>query len=309
MTNDVDINVMIDKTADWLKARGIYIPAEYKRRDPREPGRKEKHALEDKLQRRLRQRFNGQRRRLRKYMEFKYPDRKARYTKADGDRVEEIIENLPGSIWDDPNIDKKVGSVLLEGLNLGTDLFLSSVPIGIDAAGPRTAAIKWLNTYITGDEGAQGWFDLLDQTTQQALRNTLFNFVGNRAVTVNDVMFGLSGVFEDYRLERIAVTELTRMFAQGQQLAGEALAQEHEGVTVIKTWFANQDDLVCPICGPLNGKSVKINAEFTGGDGKRYFNPPAHVNCRCWTQSRTDILDDIQLQQLDKPGGFADGGT
>jgi hypothetical protein len=42
-----------------------------------------------------------------------------------------------------------------------------------------------------------------------------------------------------------------------------------------KTW--NVDGPGCPICDPLDGETVPVNKEFTGGlDG-----PPAHPNCEC----------------------------
>jgi hypothetical protein len=41
---------------------------------------------------------------------------------------------------------------------------------------------------------------------------------------------------------------------------------------VVEIWLASQDELVCPICGPLHGKRR----------GQGWTEPPpAHPNCRC----------------------------
>jgi hypothetical protein len=43
---------------------------------------------------------------------------------------------------------------------------------------------------------------------------------------------------------------------------------------------------VCPICGYLDGQQVAPGEKFKDGEGNKYDNPPAHVNCRCATQVR-----------------------
>jgi SPP1 gp7 family putative phage head morphogenesis protein len=83
----------------------------------------------------------------------------------------------------------------------------------------------------------------------------------------------------------IATTEITRAYAEANQIAGEALAKEFEGVPVVKIWYTNEDDKVCPICGEFDGKEIPIDESF--GEGVK--NPPAHPNCRCWTTTSTRI--------------------
>ena len=96
------------------------------------------------------------------------------------------------------------------------------------------------------------------------------------------------------RAEMIAVTEITRLFAEGNKLAWEAT-----GLVSGKVWRTAEDDLVCPICRPLNGKIVEIDENFsllpeemteelltqaTGGAEFIWQTPPAHPRCRCWLQ-------------------------
>lgn len=45
----------------------------------------------------------------------------------------------------------------------------------------------------------------------------------------------------------------------------------------LKEWSTAFDELVCPICEPLDGEQVEVNAEFSGG----FQGPPAHNSCRC----------------------------
>jgi hypothetical protein len=77
-----------------------------------------------------------------------------------------------------------------------------------------------------------------------------------------------------WRASLIASTEVTRAFAEvNLEIAGE--------LDVIKgvTWLTANDELVCPICGPLNGatRPKKPGATFPGG----FDAPPAHPRCRC----------------------------
>lgn len=76
------------------------------------------------------------------------------------------------------------------------------------------------------------------------------------------------------RAELIAVTEITRAFAQGNTEAWKA--QGVEG----RKWFTSEDELVCPICGDLAGSVARLGDDFEGG----VDNPPAHPRCRCWVQ-------------------------
>lgn len=85
----------------------------------------------------------------------------------------------------------------------------------------------------------------------------------------------LTPIFGEARAGRIAATETTRLFAEGNQVAWQA-SQIVSG----KRWMTARDDLVCPICGPLAGTVAPLQGQFRGG----YDHPPAHVNCRCGVQ-------------------------
>jgi len=82
------------------------------------------------------------------------------------------------------------------------------------------------------------------------------------------------------RAARIAVTETTRIYAESERTAAEA----NPNIVYI-VWQTASDEIVCPICAPLEGARIpKGQRTFPGG-----YYPPAHVNCRCGTQGITEL--------------------
>ena len=127
----------------------------------------------------------------------------------------------------------------------------------------------------------------ISETTRKVIREAVSDFVATPGMTIADVMQRMP--FDAQRSQTIAVTETTRAYAEGNQIAGEVMKEQFPDVPVVKVWFTNNDDLVCEICGPLNGIEVGLDESWESDDGP-IDNPPAHVNCRCWTQTTTNIL-------------------
>lgn len=108
----------------------------------------------------------------------------------------------------------------------------------------------------------------------------------------------LNPVFGPDRARRIAVTEVTRTYA-----AGNLAAWKSTGLVTAKVWQTAVDERVCPICGPLHGQVVEIEANFSLADaalppGFRpeemiYMMPPAHPNCRCWLKP---VVSEVALK-------------
>ena len=88
-------------------------------------------------------------------------------------------------------------------------------------------------------------------------------------------------IFGSTRAAAIAATEVTRVFASGNMLAWDATGMVGE-----HTWQTARDDLVCPICGPMHGQTVKLGEPFHLPNGKEVSAPPSHVRCRCWTKPK-----------------------
>lgn len=83
----------------------------------------------------------------------------------------------------------------------------------------------------------------------------------------------LTPLFGSARASRIAVTEVTRVYAKGNVLAWEAT-----GVVSGMRWATAMDEKVCPLCGPLHGEIVSIDGIFI--------------------QTPTDIASSPQMQAL-----------
>jgi len=80
--------------------------------------------------------------------------------------------------------------------------------------------------------------------------------------------------FGPNRVENIAVTETTGAASAAGEIAVDATVGRNEE----DRWFTAEDQRVCPICAPLNGK--------TRSNWSRFFpdGPPAHPRCRCWIE-------------------------
>lgn len=203
--------------------------------------------------------------------------------KAAQDVITEWIGDFDDDWWAEgmEATEAELARILSAAARDGVALFADQASIGMDYALSNRQASTRASKYTTE------WLRGLNKTTRQALRDGLVSFVETPGFTIGDVMDLLP--FDDRRAERVAVTEITRVYALGNQVAGEQLASEFPGVRVVKTWITNNDDRVCDICGPLDGVEVGIDEAFQGGDGEYYENPPAHVFCRCFTETRTRI--------------------
>ena len=111
-------------------------------------------------------------------------------------------------------------------------------------------------------------------TTSERIQNEIANYILN-SETIGQLIDRIRNGYgySEQRARTIAVTEITRAFAEGNMAAWRA-----SGVIEKKRWNSNNDELVCPICAPLNGKVVGLNEEFAEGISA----PPGHTSCRCW---------------------------
>jgi SPP1 gp7 family putative phage head morphogenesis protein len=89
----------------------------------------------------------------------------------------------------------------------------------------------------------------------------------------------LEDVFGPVRAELIGVTEVTRAYQQGS-----VAAWKEAGIIKKKEVRVSEDELVCPICAPKNGKQYDL--DDPAGDS------PFHVRCRCWSVPVTEFLDE-----------------
>ena len=248
-----------------LAERAAKVGLTIKGRDPREPGLRKKNRMERRMQELLTRRLQKQLAALREHLTAMNPDRKAL--------------SAGGIIIQTDDIDAELLLLFVQAIREGIGIFDETIPLDVDFSSANLRALEYAREYVTK------WLQGLDETSANAVREAVQNFIDNPGTTIRDTIELLAPTFGETRAERIAVTEITRAYAEGNQLAAVDMAEQWPGVKVTKRWFTNNDDLVCPICGPLEGKEVDYNEDF--GDGIE--NPPAHVNCRCWTSTGTVI--------------------
>jgi SPP1 gp7 family putative phage head morphogenesis protein len=137
------------------------------------------------------------------------------------------------------------------------------------------------------------------RTTAKRLRGYIDDFVRSPDMTINQLGDLIGGLFDKGRAERIAVTEVTKTFARGNQTVWR-----ESGLVEKQRWNTAVDELVCFICAPLNGTVVGVNENWPG-----YLEgPPAHVLCRCWVTPVVEVhipepgSDEAFIQHLDDTG-------
>jgi len=185
------------------------------------------------------------------------------------------LAKIPPSFWTDSQLQ-----LAAELIPFSEDVYLASanrlletVPIGVDWALVNQDAVDWASRYV-----GQLVKDI-SKSTERAVGRAVSNFFAEEQ-TIGDLekrlarmkdKFGVA--FGPQRAEMIAVTEITRAATQGE--LGVAARLKAEGIEMRKVWQTNKDDLVCPICEPLQSKEEQ-DWRAVAPDG-----PPAHPRCRC----------------------------
>lgn len=183
---------------------------------------------------------------------------------------------LPPTFWDDeaemlfnimyPDILQAIEAGAVEAMGmLGAD-------VGVDFALVNTWAADFAKSYT---------YELvhdITQATMDVLREKVNSWVAT-GIPLDDMIKELAstGLYDDYRAFMIATTEITRAYGEGNLEAWEL-----SGVVQQVQWMTANDEIVCPICGELDGQTADLGEEAFEGYEGNVSNPPAHVNCRCW---------------------------
>ena len=156
----------------------------------------------------------------------------------------------------------------------------------------NTGMIEWVEiNYISG--GFEGGIPGINDTARTQIGKLINDWqhgdleVGSRAGGLPHLIAALEqhDAFSPARAARIAVTETTRIFAEGERAA--ALA--NEDVTQLTVLVSN-DELVCETCGPLDGQTIPKDASgFEHPTEGNVGFPPFHVNCRCGISALTAL--------------------
>lgn len=123
------------------------------------------------------------------------------------------------------------------------------------------------------------WWVKLEQTTRDGLRGaiTAWQETGLGKQGLPDLIDAIEPLFGEARAKRVAVTEVTRLFDEGNRLARLEAGIETE------EWQTSEDELVCTqYLGPMvpDGCAGLDGMRFPTASGPRPVTD-THVNCRC----------------------------
>lgn len=82
--------------------------------------------------------------------------------------------------------------------------------------------------------------------------------------------------YAHYRALMVARTEVHIGYETARRMEAERASRALR-VRIVATWETADDEVVCPICGPLDGETIDAGGVFSHGEPS----PPAHPNCRC----------------------------
>ena len=135
-------------------------------------------------------------------------------------------------------------------------------------------SVDWSLVNQAAEQWARGMsLDLvkgITDTSRQHAANTIADWIETGG-TMDDLEAALEPMFGPTRAQLVASTEVTRAFQNGNRIMWS-----ESGVVDGVRWMTAADELVCPICGPRNGRQFGLDDEAS--------HPPAHPRCRCYTQ-------------------------
>lgn len=118
----------------------------------------------------------------------------------------------------------------------------------------------------------------ITSNTQAIIQTELMEWIesGEHLDVLLDNLNG-TGVWGRTRADAIGITETTRAYTEGN-----LLSWLNSGVVTGKAWATANDEFVCVICEPLDGKTVKLSDGTFPGLTEDVAGPPAHIRCRCY---------------------------
>lgn len=176
------------------------------------------------------------------------------------------IGNVPQSFWEGvvSELNGSLVPFLAEVYMDSAERLVSDLPIGVDWGLVNQHAVVWAREY------SYGLVRGITTTTQRAVQDAMSSFFA-QGQTRADLEATLTRIFGPVRASAIAVTEVTRAATQGERSIAQEIADM--GIDMTPIFQTSQDELVCPICGPMQGKVIESEEDY----------PPLHPNCRCWT--------------------------
>lgn len=208
-----------------------------------------------------------------------------------------------GEFWQPylPQLRREFSDLTMDILIAGGDAGAGSILAGsaiVDWDVFNEDALTWLDMYLGGgavpgltQEGAYAWSWALNDSTRRGVTREIDRWVRSGA-PLPELEKRLGSFFDEKRAHRVAVTEVTRIYASGNVMAWKA-----SGVVSGKRWRTAVDERACPICSKLNGSFVELDRGWEFNQAMLDADPalaralraplavvvpPAHVACRCY---------------------------
>lgn len=187
--------------------------------------------------------------------------------KAGPEIAKKIRRGEPVHLMDlSQELRRELEPVLLDIYRMGIARGEDALTIPLEDALEMTHAARWAASYtpvlVTG----------ITQRTSMLIQQVVTRYMNSSGMTIGDVVAALDPAFGKTRATAIAVTEATRASSAGMQAYQNEMKKA--GIKTKRVSHTNEDDKVCPICRPLDGKAED---EWPQQDG-----PPWHVRCRCF---------------------------
>jgi SPP1 gp7 family putative phage head morphogenesis protein len=170
-------------------------------------------------------------------------------------------DNEEGALWS--VLVSTFVETMMDGFQGGIDLLPPNIAVLIDFDVVNQAALDYARRY------RYEWIKSIMETTRAQVQQAISDWIQSGA-PLPDLQATLTPIFGPMRAEMIAVTEVTRVYQEANVASWESTGFVDE-----VNYRTAKDDKVCPICSPLDGKTLPIKDTTD--------HPPKHVRCRCFT--------------------------
>lgn len=188
--------------------------------------------------------------------------------------VKRAAGDAPDDDWEallTPTFMDALKALAQYGAQAGAESLAASVSVDWELANPDVA--RWARKYSSLLVGK------INDTTWRGLKDALAEWVMAKE-DYSQLVARFEGILNDpKRADLVASTEATRAYAQGNRIVWQKCEEEY-GIQILRMWMTSEDELVCPVCGGLNGSVAALGEPFDL-DGTEYDGPPAHPRCRC----------------------------
>jgi hypothetical protein len=207
-----------------------------------------------------------------------------------------IKKTMAGEVidWNEENdlLYQSVHGKALDNAILAAELMLVKMPSGVEIPTVHEAALAWLKKYKFN-------IQRITASTEKLVRKGVAEFISTPGFTRGDLEQLLQKSFTPARASTIAVTEVTRAFAEGENIVSDEY--QKVGIRMVDIWNTDNDELVCTAiehsCSELEGKKVKHGDLFYPPDSMGEGYPPRHPNCRCGITHEIDRGDDVENER------------